>query len=206
MGAWFLRIKGGGYLTFGANGEKKNFHERTHQTINYLSCLFPQLFIFGQNVVELVIAWNGKSMGKNSNWAEIHFWKTCSDFLSKENAQKCMPFFHASTFSIFPHHSPSRWRFWEQLEFFLCLSFHVFSCWLHFFPWMGGRFCSAGDWVVFLTFLELLVHFPFTFLEVSCVFTMAVKSHSRFGLSHWLLVSRTGYLGCFFPAVSCAHW
>ena len=53
-----------------------------------------------------------------------------------------------------------------------------------FFPWIGGRFCSAEDWVVFLTFLELLVHFPFTFLEVSCVFTMAMKSHSRFWLSH----------------------
>ena len=62
---------------------------------------------------------------------------------------------------------------------------------------MGGRFDSAGDWVVFLTFLELLVHFPFTFLEVPCVFTMAVKSHSRFLLSQRLLASRTGYLGRF---------
>ena len=38
---------------------------------------------------------------KNSNWAETHFWKTCSDFLGKENAQKRMPFCHTSTFSIF---------------------------------------------------------------------------------------------------------
>ena len=66
-----------------------------------------------------------------------------------------------------------------------------------FFPWMGGRFCSAGDWAVFLTFWELLVHFSFTFLVASCVFTMAVKGHSRFWLSHRLLVSRTGYLGHF---------
>ena len=87
--------------------------------------------------------------------------------------------------------------FGEQLEFFLCFSFHVFGRWLHFFPWMGGRFCSAGDWVVFLTFWELLVHFPFTFLVASCVFTMAVKGHSRFWLSHRLLVSRTDYLGRF---------
>ena len=80
---------------------------------------------------------------------------------------------------------------------FFCVFHSCFWLLASFFPWMGGRFCSAGDWVVFLAFLELLVHFPFTFLEVSCVFTMAVKGHSRFWLSHWLLVSRTGYLGRF---------
>src|SRR5713101_683659 len=71
-----------------------------------------------------------------------------------------------------------------------------FSCVFHstflvvgfIFPWMGGRFCSAGDWAVFLTFWELLVHFPFTFFAVS----------PTIGLTHRLF-------GAFFPAVSCAH-
>ena len=85
----------------------------------------------------------------------------------------------------------------EAGVFFLCLSFHVFGCWLHFFPWIGGRFCSARDWVVFLTFWELLVHFSIHVFVVSCVFTMAVKGHSRFWLSHRLLVSRTDYWGVF---------
>ena len=129
---------------------------------------------------------------KNSNWAENHFfWKMCSDFLGKENAQKRMPFCYASTFFSFSSRFGSSW------SFSCFFHFHVFWLLASFFPWMGGRFCSAGDWVVFLTFLELLVHFPFMFLEFSCVFTMAGKSHSCFWLSHWLLVSRTDYLGCF---------
>ena len=70
---------------------------------------------------------------------------------------------------------------------------------------MGGRFDSAGDWVVFLTFLELLVHFPFTVLEVSCVFYHGCEGPFTFltvsatiGLTHRLF-------GMFFPAESCAH-
>ena len=38
----FLRITGGwggGYLTFGDNGENPNVNGRTHQTVNYLSYL-----------------------------------------------------------------------------------------------------------------------------------------------------------------------
>ena len=138
----------------------------------------------------------GRVWAKNSNWAETHFWKTCSDFLGKENAQKRMPFCHASTFSIFPHHSPSRWGFWEQLEFFLCLFIPRFWWLASFFPGIGGPFCSPRDWVVFLMIWELLVHFSIYVFVASCVFTMAVKGHSRFWLSHRLLVSRTDYLGC----------
>ena len=133
----------------------------------------------------------GEEYGQpNSNWVETHFWKTCSDFLGKENSQKRMPFCYASMFFSFPHVLGAAGVF---PVFFLPRFWLLAS----FFPWMGGRFCSAGDWVVFLTFLELLVHFPFTFLEVPCVFTMAVKSHSRFLLSQRLLASRTGYLGRF---------
>ena len=127
---------------------------------------------------------------RNSNWAETHFWKSCSDFLGKKNAQKRMPFCWAFTFFSFL-------TFWEQLEFFLCDSFHVFGCLLHFSHGWEVVFVMPGPGLSSSRFLELLVHFPFTFLEVSCVFTMAMKSHSRFWLSHWLLVSRTDYLGRF---------
>ena len=66
-----------------------------------------------------------------------------------------------------------------------------------FFPGIGGRFCNARAWVVFLTFWELPVYFSIHVFVISCVFTMAVKSHSRFLLSQRLLASRTGYLGRF---------
>ena len=35
----FLKDKDGEYLTFGANEEKPNVNGRTHETVNYLSCL-----------------------------------------------------------------------------------------------------------------------------------------------------------------------
>ena len=104
-------------------------------------------------MVELVIAWMGRVWAKkNSNWAETHFWKSCSDFLGKENAQKRMPFCHASTFFIFLTILLHVGGFWEQLEFFLCFFIPRFWWLASFFPWIGGHFCSAGDWVVFLTF------------------------------------------------------
>ena len=140
----------------------------------------------------------GEEYGQpNSNWAQTHFWKMCSDFLGKENVQKRMPFCHTSTFFHFPVHSPSRWGFLAAAGVFpVCLD-PTFWLLASFFPWMGGRFCSARDWVVFLMFWELLVHFSIHVFVISCVFTMAKKSHSRFWLSHWLLVSRTDYLGRF---------
>ena len=74
---------------------------------------------------------------RNSNWAETHFWKSCFDFLGKKNAQKRMPFCYAFTFFSFL-------TFWEQLEFFLCLSFHVFGCWLHFSHGLEVVFVVSG--------------------------------------------------------------
>ena len=69
----------------------------------------------------------------------------------------CFPF--SSPFSFTLGILGSNWSF-------SCV-FFIPRFWLlaSFFPWMGGRFCSAGDWAVFLTFWELLVHFPFTFLQ-----------------------------------------
>ena len=149
----------------------------------------------------------GEEYGQpNSNWAETHFWKTCSEFLGKEDVQKRRLFCHTSTFFHFPDHSSSRWGFWGAAEVFpVCLDF---TFWLlaSFFPWIGGRFCNARAWVVFLTFLELLVHFPFTFFVNSCVFTMAGKSHSRFLLSQQLLGLTHWLFGTFFPVESWFPW
>ena len=70
---------GGGYLTFGANGENPNVNGRTHQTVNYLSCLTHPIIYYCHKFVELVIAWDGKGMKIQirireaiSSW-EMHF-------------------------------------------------------------------------------------------------------------------------------------
>ena len=73
----------------------------------------------------------------------------------------------------------------------------MFWLFASFFPGIGGRFCNARAWVVFLTFLELLVHFSIHVFVISWVSTMVGKSHSRFWLSQRLLASHTGYLGHF---------
>ena len=85
---------------------------------------------------------------------------------------------------------------------FLCVFPSTFLALASFFPWMGGRFCSAGDWVFFLAFLGAAGALSIHVFVISCDFTMAGKSHSRFLLSQRLLASRTGYLGHFSPAVS----
>ena len=65
----FLRIMGGNIQTFGANGEKPNVKGRSHQTVNYLSCLIHPIIYYCQKLVELVIAWDGQGMtAQNSNW------------------------------------------------------------------------------------------------------------------------------------------
>ena len=69
----------------------------------------------------------GEEYGQpNSNWAETHFWKTCSDFLGKKNAQKRMPFCHAFTFFSFL-------TFLGAARVFPVSFIHDFGCWLHSF-------------------------------------------------------------------------
>ena len=96
-------------------------------------------------------------------------------------------------FPFFPHHSPSHWGFWERLEFSPCLSFHVFGCWLHFSYRLEVVFVVPGIGLFSSRFGSRWCIFHSRFIA-SCVFTMAVKGHSRFGLSHRLF-------GAFFPAV-----
>ena len=90
--------KGGGYLTFGANGENPNIKGRTHQTINYLSCLIHPIIYHCHKLVEAVIAWEWEEYGqRNSN-----LWKTHFLLLGQVNTQNTCPFGDTSTFSIFP--------------------------------------------------------------------------------------------------------
>ena len=58
----FLRIVGGEYSNLWANGENPNVKGRTHQTVNYLSCLTHLIFYYCHKLVELVITWDGKGM------------------------------------------------------------------------------------------------------------------------------------------------
>ena len=76
-GMIFLRIRRGEYLTFGANGEKPNVNERTHQTVYDLSCLIHPIIYYCQKLVEVVIAWGWEEYGQgNLNLGEnvFDFW------------------------------------------------------------------------------------------------------------------------------------
>ena len=141
---------------------------------------FSPIIYFCQNVVELVIAWNGKSMGKNSNWAENHFFEFPKTYA-------ILLYIHVFPFFL---HSPSRWGFWEQLEFFLCFSFHVFGCWLHFSHGWEVVFVVLGIGLFFLTIWELLVHFPFTILSD--------PPHAQQAGSHLLLLPMISWNCCKF--------
>ena len=114
------------------------------------------------------------------------------------NAQKRMPFCYASTFSHFSSILLHVGAFGEQLEFFLCFSFHIFGDWLHFSHGWEVVFVVLGIGLFSSRFGSCWCIFHSRFFVVSCVFTMAVKGHSRFLLSHCLLVSRTDYLGRFY--------
>ena len=151
------------YLTYGTMGRSQMSMRGPIKLSTTFLVFFPITY-FCQNVVELVNAW-GKSMGKEIRIGQRPiFGKSCSDFLGKKNAQKRMPFCHASTFFHFPHHSPSRWGFWEQLEFFLCFSFHDFGCWLHFSHGLEVVFVVPGTGLSSSRFGRRWCIFPFTFL------------------------------------------
>ena len=79
----FLRIVGG-YSNLWANGENPNVKGRTHQTVNYLSCLTHPIIYYCQKLVELVIAWDGQGMTVQIRIEEaISFWETRFDSLGK---------------------------------------------------------------------------------------------------------------------------
>ena len=90
---------GGGYSNPWANGEKPNVKGRTHQTVNYLSCLIHPIIYYCQKLVELVIAWDGQGMEvKNLNLGKTHFWGKAFFTFGASQHPKCMPIW-----AIHPH-------------------------------------------------------------------------------------------------------
>ena len=139
---------------------------------------FSPIIYFCQNVVELVIAWNGKSMGNQIRIGQrpIFEKRVLTSLARKMSKNVC----HSAIHPRFSFSCP----FSFTLGVFpVCLD-PTFWLLASFFPGIGGRFCNARAWVVFLTFWELPVHFSIHVFVISCVFTMAGKSHSRFLLSH----------------------
>ena len=125
----------------------------------------------------------GKSMGKEIRIGQRPIFENrVLNSLARKNAQKRMPFCYAFTFFSFL-------TFWEQLKFFLCLSIHVFGCWLHFSQGLEVVFVMPGPGLSSSRFWNCWCIFPFTFFAVSMTI----------GLTHWLF-------GMFFPAVSRVHW
>ena len=71
----FLRIRWGGDSNPSANGEEPNVKGITHQNVNYLSCLIHPIIYYYQNLVDLVIAWDGQGMKSQIRIGEaINFW------------------------------------------------------------------------------------------------------------------------------------
>ena len=68
MGAWFPKDKGGGYLTFGTNGENPNVHKRTHQIVNHLFLSYSTNHLTLQGVVGQLFPWGKGSMGSRQSW------------------------------------------------------------------------------------------------------------------------------------------
>ena len=131
----------------------------------------------------------GEEYGQpNSNWAETHFWKTCSDFLGKKNAQKRRPFCYAFTFFSFL-------TFLGAARVFPVSFIHDFGCWLHsFHGWevvfvvLGTGLFSPRFWAAGAFFHSRFCDFmsfyhgweePFTFLTVSATIGL---THRLFGM------------------------
>ena len=180
MGHDFLRIRGVKYLTYGPMGKSQMSMRKPIKLSTTFLVFFPNhLFLPECGWVSYCMEW--EEYGKrNSNWAETHFWKTCFDFLGKEKCPKMYDILLCS--HVFSFSSPFSFTlgFLGAAGVFPVSFIPRFWLLASFFPWIGGRFCSARDWVVFLTFWELLVHFSIHVFVASCVFTMAMKGHSRF--------------------------
>ena len=160
----FWRIRGGYSNLWGQWGKAKCERE------NPSNCQLPFLSHSPNHLLLPEIGWVGYCMGwarydsPNSNWRSHQFLGNAFWPLGQVKTQKCMPFYHALMFlDVFTTIFPSCELF--QASKTSCVCPHSMFLFLGFiFPWMGGCFCNAKDWVLFLTFLELLVHFPFTFL------------------------------------------
>ena len=170
--AWFPKDKGGGvkYLTYGPMGKiQMSMRKPIKLSTAFLVFFFPNhLFLPECGGVSYCMEWEeyGKKfeLGRDPFLKNV-FWLPWQKKCPKTYA--ILPYIHVFHF---PHHSPSRWGFWEQLEFFLCLSFHVFGCWLHFSQGLEVVFVMPGTGL-----------FSSRFGSCWCIF------HSRFWKFHVFL-------------------
>ena len=173
---------------------------KTHQNCQLPFFLFFSFFptnYFCQNVVELVIAWKGKSMGSQIRIGKRSiFKKRVLTSLARKNDQKRKPFCHTSTFSIFQTILLHVGAFGEQLKSFLCVWISRFDCWLHFSQGLevvfvatevglsSSRFQSC--WCIFHSrFWKFHVFYhgcegPFTFLTVSATIGLTYRLFGAF--------------------------
>ena len=81
----FLRIRWGWiFKPWGPMGKIQMSKGEPIKTVNYLYCLIHPIIYYCQNLVELVIAWDGQGMiGQIQIGEGISFWETCFDSLGK---------------------------------------------------------------------------------------------------------------------------
>ena len=99
---------------------------------------FSPIIYFWQNVVELVIAWNGKSMGNQIRVGQRPIFE---NRVLTSLARK-MPK-NVGHSAMHPRFSVSS-RFGNSWSFSCVFSFHVFCCWLHFSHGLEVIFVMSG--------------------------------------------------------------
>ena len=133
----FPKDKGVGMLTLSQFGENPCVMGKTHQSGQlpfFLSSLPSHLFC--HKVVEVVISWKGKSMGKFKLGREPSFVMSCFACMDKKTLESYANLTHAFMFWFYSHvlgscetfwlihhlHSPFEWNL------LLCVSFAFYKC------------------------------------------------------------------------------
>ena len=90
----FPKDKKGEIFNLWGQWGKPNLNGRTHQTINYLSCLIHPIISFCRKLVEVVIAWGWEEYRHEFRiWGKPIFWgKLFLNFGARKH-WKCMPIF-----------------------------------------------------------------------------------------------------------------
>ena len=145
------------------------------KNVNYLSCLIHPIIYYCQKLVELVIAWDGQGMTTQIRIGEaISFWETRFDSLGKQKPKNVGHSTMLSRWHVFLTIFPSREL--SQASRTSCVCFHPMFLVVGFiFPWIGGHFCNAKDWVGFPHVFRVAGAFCTHIFAVSCVFNMVVK-------------------------------
>ena len=146
----FLRNREGNYLNLWANGGNPNVKGRTHQTLNYPFCLFPQSLNSARMWLRQLLHGDGKSMGSNFEFGENPFLgKINFDFWSNKAPKNAYPFAHTPTFFIFGH-AGKAW------ELFFTSMIWVVVCFLHGFgPWTFSPIIKDLSWALSLNRMEV---------------------------------------------------